>query len=186
MNPVKIRKAVEILEKDGVCIFPTDTVYGLFCSAYNKRAVSKVYGIKGRSKRKPLQLFLADKNEIFKYASASTSLKTKIKKMLPGPYTVILKLKPEYSRSFSFLKTGTAGFRVIKSPFIKSVIESLGSPVAATSANISGHKTPVKFRDIEAEVAQKAGLAVKDDKQVSGIPSKVVDFTAKRMKVLRY
>ena len=185
MNPVKISKAVEILGKDGVCIFPTDTVYGLFCSAYSKRAVSKVYGIKGRSKRKPLQLFLSDKNDIFKYAKASPSLKTKIKKMLPGPYTVILKLKPEYSKSFSFLKTGTAGFRVIKSSFIKSVIESLGGPVAATSANISGHKTPVKFRDIEAAVARKTGFAVKDDKQVRGIPSKVVDFTGEKEKVLR-
>jgi L-threonylcarbamoyladenylate synthase len=185
MNADKINKALEILKNDDACIFPTDTVYGLFCRALSPRAASRVYRIKGRSKKKPLQLFLADKKDIFRYTTATPALKRKISGLLPGPYTVILKLNREYRTRFSFLKTGTAGFRVIKSSLINGILKKLDEPLAATSANISGNRSPRKFSEIEAIVMRGVRMAVKDDKKVKGKPSKVLDFTGKKEKVLR-
>jgi L-threonylcarbamoyladenylate synthase len=178
-------KALEALLKDGVCVFPAGTVYGLFCRALSPRAAAKIYKIKGRAENKPLQLFLSDTKDIYKYAIASPAVRQKVDSLLPGPYTVILKLKKAYGESFSFLKTGTAGFRVVKSKLINGIIKKLNEPLAATSANISGGKTPEKFKNIGKKVISKVSFAVKDDGAVKGIASKVLDFSGGKEKVIR-
>jgi L-threonylcarbamoyladenylate synthase len=167
----------EILENDGVVVLPTDTVYGLFCKASSRRAVDSIYKIKGRSNKKPLQLFLPDKKLISKYTVISALSKKKINAFLPGPYTLILKLKPEYKKTFSFLKTGTAGVRVIKSRLINDVMKRLKAPIAATSANISGEASPTKYDEIDEKVLSQVSMAVKDDKKVKGKSSRVIDIT---------
>jgi L-threonylcarbamoyladenylate synthase len=185
MNKVKIMQAVEALKKDDVCIFPADTVYGLFCRAKSPRAAAKINKIKGRSEKKPLQLFLSDKKDIFKYALVTSAVKSRINALLPGPYTLVLKLKPAYKDSFSFLKTGTAGFRVIDSEIINGIIRELHEPIAATSANVSGKTTPVKYKDIDKAVLAGVKLALKDDRSVKGKASSVLDLTVKKEKILR-
>lgn len=185
MNPVKIKQAVEALKNNDVCILPADTVYGLFCRARSSRAAFTIYKIKGRSKKKPLQLFFSDKKDIFKYALTTPAVKSRINALLPGPYTLVLKLKAAYKDKFSFLKTGTAGFRVIDSAILNGIIRELHGPLAATSANVSGGKTPVKFKDIEKAVLTGVKMAVRDDKAVNGKSSTVIDFTGKKEKILR-
>jgi L-threonylcarbamoyladenylate synthase len=185
MSPDTIKKALEILKNDGVCIFPTDTVYGLFCRAKSKKASAMIYRIKGRSNKKPLQLFLPDKKEVFVYAIVSPYAKRRISRLLPGSNTVILKLKNRYKNSFSFLKTGTAGFRVIDSMLINSILGQLKEPLAATSANSSGGAAPRRYKDIEENIVNMVKMAVKDDKKVIGKPSKVLDLTGKKEKVIR-
>ncbi len=179
------KKALEALLNDGVCVFPADTVYGLFCRALSPRAAAEIYSIKGRSEQKPLQLFLSDKVDIYRYALASPSVKRRVNSLLPGPYTVILKLRKAYKNSFSFLKTGTAGFRVVDSGLINGIIRELKEPLAATSANISGGPSPKKFGEIGKGILSRVSLAVKDDKNVKGTPSKVIDLSGKKEKVIR-
>lgn len=185
MKVIEINKIAHLLKTDNICILPTDTVYGMFCRALSSLATKKIYKIKGRASNKPLQIFLADKDDIFKYAIVPTVLKPEILAMLPGPYTIILKLNVKYAKKFTFLKTGTAGFRVIKSKLINSLVKKLKEPLAATSANISGSEAPGRFVDIDKTIIKKVSLTLSDDKQVKGKASTVIDYTSGKKIVIR-
>jgi L-threonylcarbamoyladenylate synthase len=177
-------EVIQAINRGGVVILPADTVYGLFCKADDKKAVKQIYKIKGRDFKKPLQVFLSDIKSIAKYAVVKPLQKKLINKYLPGAYTLILRLKSAAKKKFSFLKTGTIGVRVIKSKVLRHILLKTG-PLAATSANISGAKTPVKFADIPYELRRGVVLSVICDSLVKGKASKVLDLTGKKTVVLR-
>jgi L-threonylcarbamoyladenylate synthase len=179
-----IKEIIQILNNGGVVILPTDTVYGLFCRADNKRAVKNIYKIKGRDFKKPLQVFLPDVVSIARYVMLDKEKQIFVKKHLPGPYTIILKLRTVMKKRFSFLRAGTIGIRVVNIRFLKKILGSTG-PLAATSANLSGGKTPVKFDDISWELRSKAGICLINDRIVKGRSSKVIDITGKKPEILR-
>ncbi|MCE5300931.1 MAG: threonylcarbamoyl-AMP synthase [Spirochaetia bacterium] len=185
MKLVTVKAIIDILNKDGVVILPTDTVYGLFCRAYSKKAVSKIYSIKGRAKHKPLQVFVRSKDEIYALAKAGPKQKRLIDEMLPGRRTVILALKPGMKKRFPFLKKNTLGFRIIRSADINHILRHLGEPLAATSANKSGEPSPIKFRDISKNIIKKSDFSMMNDKMIKGKPSTVADITGKDIKILR-
>jgi len=85
-----IRKAVEALRNGGIIIYPTDTVYGIGCDLYNKRAIEKIHEIKRRSQKQPFSFICADLRDISQYAIVSNYAYKTMKRLLPGPYTFIL------------------------------------------------------------------------------------------------
>lgn len=177
-----IKKAVNLLLKGEVVILPTDTVYGLFGRAFDKNAGKKIYRIKGRDFVKPLQVFLSKKSDIFKYCQVNEKQKKYIDKYLPGPYTLILKLKKNQKKLFCFLKD-TIGIRIIKNKLLNEIIKKTG-PLAASSANFSGQPTPVKFKDINKNIVKKV-FFIKNDKFVKGKSSTVIDITGEEIKIIR-
>jgi L-threonylcarbamoyladenylate synthase len=180
-----IHKITALLKKGGAAILPAGTVYGLFCSALSEAGVKKIYKIKGRSFEKPLQVFFADVEDIKEYAITTPEKWKKILSYLPGPYTIVLKLRKKHLNTFSFLKTGTCGFRVVDIRIINEIINELGGPLASTSANISGGATPVKFREISPEILKIAGYNLKNDLLTGGKASSVIDMTGKKEKIIR-
>ncbi|MBP7793105.1 MAG: threonylcarbamoyl-AMP synthase [Candidatus Goldbacteria bacterium] len=177
------KKIINLLNSGAIVILPTDTVYGIFCRALNKNAVKRIYKIKGRDFSKPLQIFLSDKNQIKKYCSLNDMKFRYINKYLPGPYTLIFKLNKSCPEKFSFLKN-TIGIRVINNVLLNNVIKKTG-PLAATSANVSGDKTPVFFEDISEKIKNKADFLLKNDRCIKGRSSTVIDLTGDRLKILR-
>ena len=97
-----INRAVEVLRKGGVIIYPTDTVYGLGCDIYNHEAVKRIYEIKNESETKLFSFICPDLKDISKYAKVSDYSYKIMKKLVPGPFTFVLpaakevpkKLKP--------------------------------------------------------------------------------------------
>ncbi|MBN2254717.1 MAG: threonylcarbamoyl-AMP synthase, partial [Deltaproteobacteria bacterium] len=85
-----IRKAADILRDGGILIYPTDTVYGIGCDLFNKRAIEKIYEIKKRSRKQPFSIICADLKDISNYASVSNYAYKIMRRLLPGPYTFIL------------------------------------------------------------------------------------------------
>ncbi|HNZ30260.1 MAG TPA: L-threonylcarbamoyladenylate synthase, partial [Candidatus Goldiibacteriota bacterium] len=142
----QLKLAADIIKKGGIAILPTDTVYGFFCLADNKKAVKKIYCLKGRDFSKPLQVFVASLKEIKKIAVIGTGHKAFLEEKLPGPYTLIFKAKPAGVEKMKFINK-TVGVRVVDSAVINGIIACLKAPLAATSANFSGAATPVKFKD---------------------------------------
>jgi len=67
-NNVGIQKAVQIINKGGIVIFPTDTVYGIGCDPYNQNGVLSLYKIKKRKKTKPFPVIGYSKKELEKIA----------------------------------------------------------------------------------------------------------------------
>ncbi len=180
-----IDKIIDILNKGGVVILPTDTVYGIFAISDNEKAINKIYKIKKRDYKKPLQIFLPDKKAIKKYAIVNKHNEKYINNFLPGKYTLIFKIRKTFKRKFKFIKGDTIGIRVIKYKLLNDILKKIKKPLAATSANLSGDKTPVKFRDINKEILNRVDFFIKNDDIVSGTASSVIDVKGKEIKILR-
>jgi len=94
-NNVGIQKAVQIINKGGIVIFPTDTVYGIGCDPYNQNGVLSLYKIKKREKTKPFPVIGYSKKELEKIAEFNDKAEKIAELFWPGPITLILKVKDE-------------------------------------------------------------------------------------------
>ena len=136
-NGKGIEKTAQIIEKGGIVIFPTDTVYGIGCNPYNENAVKKIYKIKSRTKLKSLPV-LAYSLDIVKEITCIDPFTEKIiKKYWPGPLTLILKLTDEKLKKSLKLDKKIA-VRIPDSKCTLKLLEKSGLLVG-TSANISGN-----------------------------------------------
>lgn len=158
-----ILKAVSILRNGGIIATPTDTVYGLVASIFNKEAVEKIYSVKKRPNNKPLIVLISDINQ-FKDLTINTNKYTKIliEKFWPGPLTLVLKKSssvPDYVTSYK----NFVGIRFPKSNTIKQIIDNLGVPIVAPSANISGKPSPSCFDDVFKDFNCKVDAILKDE-----------------------
>ncbi len=188
INPINpqlrlIEKVVEILKKEGVIAYPTDTYYGIGCDILNKKAIEKVYQIKQRHKTKPFSFMCSDLKDISLYAKVTNYAYKTMKRMLPGPYTFILegtKLVPK----IMLTKRKTAGIRVPDHPICLELVKALGNPILSTSAT-----------DPEGNVFQDPSLihdffgprldAVIDGGAVPGKPSSVISLINDEPEIIR-
>ncbi|HEX3853157.1 MAG TPA: L-threonylcarbamoyladenylate synthase, partial [Polyangiaceae bacterium] len=97
-EPRKIRRAVDALEAGEVIAYPTDTVYGLGCDLFNKKAVDRLYQIKGLDRSQMLAFVCQDLADVSKYAVMHNDVYRVLKKYLPGPYCFILEATREVPR----------------------------------------------------------------------------------------
>ena len=135
-NNVGIQKAAQIINKGGIVIFPTDTVYGIGCDPYNQKAVLSLYKIKKREKTKPLPVIGYSKKELEKIAEFNDKAEKIAEMFWPGPITLILKVKDENIKKSLGLGKKIA-VRVPNNQCVLSLLKECKFLVA-TSANISG------------------------------------------------
>lgn len=135
-NNVGIQKAAQIINKGGIVIFPTDTVYGIGCDPYNQKAVLSLYKIKKREKTKPLPVIGYSKKELEKIAEFNDKAEKIAEMFWPGAITLILKVKDENIKKSLGLGKKIA-VRVPNNQCVLSLLKECKFLVA-TSANISG------------------------------------------------
>ena len=135
-NNVGIQKAVQIINKGGIVIFPTDTVYGIGCDPYNQKAVLSLYKIKKREKTKPLPVIGYSKKEFEKIAEFNDKAEKIAEMFWPGAITLILKVKDENIKKSLGLGKKIA-VRVPNNQCVLSLLKEC-KLLVATSANISG------------------------------------------------
>ena len=135
-NNVGIQKAVQIINRGGIVIFPTDTVYGIGCDPYNQKAVLSLYKIKKREKTKPLPVIGYSKKELEKIAEFNNKAEKIAELFWPGPITLILKVKDENIKKSLGLGKKIA-VRVPNNQCALSLLKEC-KLLVATSANISG------------------------------------------------
>lgn len=131
-EPRKIRQVVATLRRGGVIGYPTDTIYGIGCSIFQKAGIQRIYEIKGKDRHKPLSFICSDLKDISQYAQVSNYAYKMMKKVLPGPYTFILeatRLVPK----IMLTKRKTVGIRVPDNPICLALVGELGHPIITTS-----------------------------------------------------
>jgi len=154
-----IRRAVEKLDKGGIIVYPTDTVYGMGCDLLNKRGIEKIYEIKQRSKKQPFSIICADLSEISKYAVVSNYAYKIMKRFLPGPYTFIL----EASRSVPKIlmpKRKTVGIRVPDNRICLDIVREFGRSIISTSVTTETGELMVDPYDMEEKFKNLIDLFV--------------------------
>jgi len=127
-----VEKVVDAFQKGGVVAYPTDTVYGIGCDLFNKNAIEKVYRIKGKQRDKPLSFICSDLRDISQYAYVQDYAYKIMKRLLPGPYTFVLratKLVPK----IVLTKQKTVGIRVPDNNICLEIVKSLEHPIINTS-----------------------------------------------------
>ena len=131
-----IEKANKIIRDGGVMVFPTDTVYGIGCDPFNKKAVEKIYRIKSRESVKSVPVLTNSATAAKKICHIDKFTEKIIEKFWPGPLTIILKLTDESLKESLNLKERIA-IRVPNHECTLKILEKCNFLVG-TSANVSG------------------------------------------------
>jgi len=180
-----VDRVVEALHRGGVIVYPTDTVYGLGCDIFNRKAINRIYQIKQAPAGKPLSFVCSDLSDLARYAkNISNASYRMMKRLLPGPYTFILEASRDVPK-FMIGKRRTVGIRVPDNRICLEIVQALGRPVLSTS--IASAEDGIAINDIES-IASRYGKTV--DVIVDGgagvsEPSTVVDLTGEEPDILR-
>lgn len=132
-NQKEIDRVVKILQKGGLVIYPTDTVYGLGCDITNTKALEKIAKLKGVKLDKANFSFICNNlSHLSDYVKQIDSTIFKLlKRALPGPYTFILPGSNNLPKAFK--KKKTVGIRIPDNQIVRNLVASLGNPIVSTS-----------------------------------------------------
>ncbi|MBN2241872.1 MAG: threonylcarbamoyl-AMP synthase [Acidobacteria bacterium] len=178
-----IRTAVEVLKEGGLIVYPTDSVYGLGCDLSNKRAVEKIYQIKGNDKRKYLSFICPDLKGISEYAYVSNAAYKIMRHLLPGPYTFILNATRQVPKVL-LEKRKTVGIRVPDHAVCRALLTEFGNPIISTTACLPDQDYIGDPDLIESTFARSVDLFL-DAGPGRLEPSTVVDLTRDEPALIR-
>lgn len=165
------------ITRDSLVIFPTETVYGIGAFLSNEEGMESIYELKGRD-NKPLSLHLADRADVFKYVeSVSPVAERAMSLYTPGPLLMIFRAKKGVKLPARLLMNGKLGVRVFSNFIGASLINMVGEPLAATSANLSGAAAPRSFYDVPRELVDGSDFAFDNGPTVYQKESSVIDFS---------
>lgn len=146
-----IKKAVEVMKKGGVILYPTDTVWGIGCDATNADAVAKVYAIKHRDDSKAL-ICLVDSDAIIqRYVRNVPEVAWDLLELAEKPTTVILDNAVNLAPNL-IAEDGSIAMRITRESFSKELCYRFQKPIVSTSANISGEPAAQNYCDISEEL----------------------------------
>ena len=172
----KIRKQEILLKikKGSVFIYPTDTIYGIGSNALNHDSVKKIREAKNRDEM-PFSVIAPSKEWIKENCEINERVEEWIEK-LPGPYTLILKLKNSEAVEH-IVNNGmrTIGVR-IPLYWTTDIAKELNLPIVTTSANLAGQEFMTSFDDLNVDVKNKVDFMINEGK-IKGKPSTLIDLT---------
>ena len=183
---MNLKKALEILKKVGVILYPTDTVWGIGCDATDENAVAKIFEIKQRTTSKSLVILVDGIEMLQQYIPKIPAKAIQYLNSTTVPTTVI------YSNPIGLAKNtvasnNTVAIRIVQHKFCQQLIKAFGKPIVSTSANISGSPTPKSFQEIESAILESADYIVNLQREtVVKKASTIVSITENgEIKVLR-
>ena len=152
-----IKKAVQVLLKGGVIVYPTDSTYALGCHIGDKSALERIRRIRQLDSRHNFTLVCSDLSSLSIYAKVNNSVYRILKAYTPGPYTFILKASAEVPRRLMHPKRKTIGLRVPDNAISQAILDAFGEPIMSTS---------VILPDQEEQLFDAYEIRLKIDKQV--------------------
>lgn len=185
-TPAAIVQAAAVLRSGGLVAFPTETVYGLGADATSGLAVAGLYAAKGRPSFNPLIVHVPETAAASALAEMTPLGKTLAEAFWPGPLTLVLARRP--NRIVAELATAgldTIAVRVPAHPIAQALLRAANLPIAAPSANRSGHVSPTTAQHVEADLGDRVQMILDGGATSVGLESTVVDVTGETPVVLR-
>jgi len=179
------RRALEVLRRGGVIVYPTDTVYGVGCRIDDEAAVRRIFALKGRGLDDPLPVLLADPGQLDEYGTAISAAARRLAALYwPGPLTIVVRRSP---RIPALVAGGgeTVGLRVPGHPVPRALVRELGVPIIGTSANTHGTPSPVTVQGAVFDLGDRVDLVIDGGRAPLGLPSTVVDATVDPPRLVR-
>jgi len=181
-----INKCIEVLDRGGLILYPTDTVWGIGCDATNEKAVQKIYDLKKRSDSKALLCLVGNDAMLEKYIENVPEVAYDIIDLSEKPVTIIYD-NPRGVAKNLIADDNTLGVRVASDKFCRYLINKFKKPIVSTSANISGALAPPQFDQISEAILKGVDYAVAlyRDK-TNGAPSSIIKLSNEaNVKVIR-
>ena len=173
--------ASKLIENGEIIIYPTDTLYGFGVDATNRNAINNLNLLKKREQM--YSIILNSIYDIDNFAFINENKLDYINKILPGPYTVILKSKKSSLSKLVNMNSGTIGIRIPKSNFILDVVKKVNKPIVTTSVNIHGQKSIENVIEME-KVFPKINI-FEENLATNSYGSTIIDLTKNDPKILR-
>jgi L-threonylcarbamoyladenylate synthase len=171
-----IDAAVAVLRMGGLVAFPTETFYGLGAAASCESALARIFRAKGRPDDKPLLVLVSSVAMAEMVADVPPAARALMARHWPGALTLVMRARPEVSALIT-AGTGTIGVRHSPHRIPSALVERLGTPVTAPSANRSGASPPTTARDVVDGLDAELDMVLDGGRTVGGRPSTVVDVT---------
>ncbi|MDD3986120.1 MAG: L-threonylcarbamoyladenylate synthase [Methanobacterium sp.] len=178
----KIEVARTVMKEGSIIVYPTDTVYGIGANIFDEEAILKVFSAKKRSKNKPLSICVSKIQDINNIAYMDLKTSKIADKILPGPYTLILKKKNNVS-SFLSADSDKIGVRIPDNEICREL--SRDFPITSTSANISGQNIPESVEEVVKQLGSTVEIILDAGICKHGIPSTVIDMTIYPPEIIR-
>jgi tRNA threonylcarbamoyl adenosine modification protein (Sua5/YciO/YrdC/YwlC family) len=186
-NYKQITRVIEIIQKGGVIIYPTDSVYGMGCDIHNRKAVEKIARIKGiKPEKATFSIICHSLSQLSDYTRPiSNNVFKLMKKNLPGPFTFILRANNKVPVIFQSNKK-TVGIRIPNNNTILEIVKEFGSPLLTTSVHdedqIIEYTTDPEL--IHENFKEVVDLVI-DGGYGQNIPSTIVDCTGEEPVIIR-
>ncbi|HET7784626.1 MAG TPA: L-threonylcarbamoyladenylate synthase [Myxococcales bacterium] len=182
-QPRHVARAVAVLQGGGIVSYPTDTYYALGCDLFQRKAMERLALLKRRDDRKPFAFLCADLGEVAKYGIVSNESYRLMRRLLPGPYTIVLEATRLTPRT-SLTRQRQVGVRVPDASVAVALVRALGRPLATTSAALPGEEPLIDAADIQQHLGHGIDLIL-DGGVTLNQPSTVLDLTGPAPVVLR-
>lgn len=178
-----LKECVEILKKDGIIAFPTETVFGLGVKADSEKNYENLVRVKHRPSDKPFTLMCSSIKDFEKFVEIDAKTKRIIDKYMPGPITLILKTKIDVPYYID-LGTGFVGVRIPDDKFVLEMIKEAGEPLLVPSANISSFPPAKNHREV-IEYFKDTIDGVVEGECKDGVPSSIFKIENDKITLIR-
>ena len=178
----EIKKALAILNRGGIILYPTDTVWGLGCDATFSAAVHKIIGLKGRSERQSFILLADSVAQIERYVTQVPEIAYSLIEVSDTPLTIIYPdarsaaQHPDGLAPEVLAPDGSVAIRVVRHPFCSMLLQQFRKPIVSTSANFTGRLAPEHFDSIDPKLRQQVDYCVDPacESPATGKPSSIL------------
>lgn len=181
-----LQKVAQVLQNDGVIVYPTDSAYALGCKIGSKEGVARIRHIRNLDKHHNFTLICRDLSDIASYAFIDNATFRLLKSCTPGPYTFILPASREVPKMLQHPKRKTIGLRIPDNLIAQMLLLELAEPIMSVTLMLP-HDGEIPVCDL-GEISEKIGGLVDiiiDGGTCSILPTTVVDLTSGVPKVLR-
>ncbi|QLK24536.1 threonylcarbamoyl-AMP synthase [Natrinema zhouii] len=172
----ELDRAADAIDSGALVVYPTETVYGLAADALEPEAVERVFEVKGRDRSKPLSFAVPSVPSALRYVRATDRERRFMATFLPGPVTVLCRRREAVPDELTAGRD-RVGVRVPDHDLALALCERAGTPITATSANVSGRESVRKLADLDPEIREAAAVVL-DGGETAGTESTVVDVSS--------
>ena len=176
-EPAHVERVVESLRSGQVVALPTDTFYGLAVDPVNLRAVERIYELKSRARHKPLSLLISDVSQAYELARGIDGAFDRLaERFWPGPLTIIVKAGSRLPLRVT-AHTGNVALRVPEAAIPRAIVDRLGLPITATSANLHGLPECTYANCVREQLGSELPMIVDGGPTARAIPTTIVDMS---------
>ena len=177
-EPALIDRVAQSLDAGHVVALPTDTFYGLAVDPVNLHAVDRIYELKERSRHKPLSLLIADVAQAYALARRCDNAFDRLaERFWPGPLTLIVRAGSKLPLRVT-ANTGNVALRVPEAAIARAVVQRLGVPITATSANLHGLPECTSATCVNEQLGHLIPMIIDGGPTARSIATTIVDLSA--------